>query len=94
VQKLVDSTGAGDAFVGGFLAEWKARTCSNRGENHAEAATGTTDSHNRLDGLQEALVAGCLAGACAVQVVGGSRTLPLHAMREFRHKAPPASQQV
>ena len=89
MQDTVDTTGAGDAFVGGFLAHLKgtdstvplaAQTITGQvegpsGSRASAAAAYTTEQ------LQAALEAGCLAGACAVQVVGGSCTTSVPAMQ-------------
>jgi sugar/nucleoside kinase (ribokinase family) len=56
-QRIIDTTGAGDAFIGGFLVEW---IRSGRDMNSS-------------------LLAGCLSGACAVQLIGGS-TVPANEM--------------
>lgn len=71
---MIDTTGAGDAFIAGFLAEWM--SCS------AEI----TDRSSFKVNLQSSLLGGCLAGACAVQVVGGSCTLPVEFMRSFAER--------
>ena len=57
----MDTTGAGDAFIGTFLVEW----VQSRGN------------------IQRSLRAGCIGGALAVQMTGGSTTPSSDSIREM-----------
>mmetsp|Transcript_12589 Transcript_12589/g.19017 ORF Transcript_12589/g.19017 Transcript_12589/m.19017 type:complete len:331 (+) Transcript_12589:172-1164(+) len=61
IEEVVDTTGAGDAFIGTFLVEW----VQSRGN------------------IQRSLRAGCIGGALAVQMTGGSTTPSSDSIREM-----------
>lgn len=68
LNDIVDTTGAGDAFIGAFLTEWTRHELIKWNLEHIE-----------LDLLasfvKQCLRAGNLAGACAVSVKGASSTV-------------------
>lgn len=67
LSSIVDATGAGDAFAGGFLVRWV--TLGARGGSGTSTMAGTERDPGRLC---QALRAGCEMGAAATMTLGGS----------------------
>ena len=70
VREIIDTTGAGDAFLGAFPVAWV----------------------RQLD-TRPALAAGCLCGASAVQVLGGSTINAAYLTNAFQDDLPVAPQE-